>query len=177
MDYGTNNPCVFLLIGIHHDKIIVEKEYYYDSTEKGRQKTDLQYAKDLKEFIGGIEPEALIVDPSAASFKVQLSEEGLSTTDADNSVIDGIRYVSSLLVSGKLVVSKNCPNLIKEFSSYVWDQKRQAKGEDVPVKQHDHALDALRYALYTYQPDFGEAPQLISGGFGKAQREENRRRL
>jgi PBSX family phage terminase large subunit len=150
IDYGTNNPCVFLKIGVRGDTVTVEQEYYYSSTEKGKQLTDQQYSAKLKEFVGNFQPRTIIIDPSAASFKVQLRNDGFhNLRDADNSVIDGIRLVSSMLQAGKLKVCKCCPNLIKEFSSYVWDAKKQEKGLDEPVKKFDHALDALRYALQT----------------------------
>ena len=35
------------------------------------------------------------------------------------------------------------------YASYIWDQKASERGEDKPVKQHDHAMDALRYFCYT----------------------------
>lgn len=150
IDYGTNNPCAFLKIGVRGDSVTVEQEYYYDSVEKGKQLTDQQYSLKLKEFVGNFQPRSIIIDPSAASFKVQLRNDGFhNLRDADNSVIDGIRLVSSMLQAGKLKVCKCCPNLIKEFSSYVWDAKKQEKGLDEPVKKFDHALDALRYALQT----------------------------
>jgi PBSX family phage terminase large subunit len=150
IDYGTNNPCAFLLTGIRGNNATVEREYYYDSNEKGRQLTDAQYSKALKEFIGTTPVRSIIIDPSAASFKVQLRNDGFTNLkDADNSVIDGIRLVSSMLQGGRLKVCRTCPNLIKEFSSYVWDAKKQVKGEDEPVKKFDHALDALRYAVKT----------------------------
>ncbi|WP_426444230.1 hypothetical protein [Brevibacillus laterosporus] len=50
---------------------------------------------------------------------------------------------------GRLFVHESCANLIREFSSYSWDVKAQERGEDVVTKENDHALDALRYALYT----------------------------
>lgn len=175
IDYGTNNPCVFLMVGVRDDVATVEKEYYYDSTAKGRQLTDAQYSAALQEFIGKTEVDAVVIDPSAASFKVQVSNDGITTTDADNSVIDGIRFVSSMLQAGRLKISEQCPNLIKEFSSYVWDSKKQDKGEDAPMKQNDHALDALRYALYTYLPHQGHESILLSGGFGSGEQENNRR--
>jgi PBSX family phage terminase large subunit len=149
IDYGTSNPCAFLLISSSPKGVIVEKEYYYDSKVKGRQKTDAQYSKDLKEFLENVEYRQIILDPSAASFKAQLRTDGFRVRDADNSVIDGIRSVSTLLQGGRLQVHMSCINLIKEFSSYVWDGKKQAKGEDAPVKQFDHALDALRYGVQT----------------------------
>ncbi len=47
-------------------------------------------------------------------------------------------------------MSRRCRNLIKEFQSYVWDPKCLKTGEDKPLKENDHALDALRYALYSH---------------------------
>ena len=50
------------------------------------------------------------------------------------------------------IVAENCPNLLREFASYIWDSKAQERGEDKPVKENDHALDALRYLLQTLFP-------------------------
>lgn len=162
IDYGTNNPCVFLLMGTTKDKVVVEKEYYYNSIEKGHQKTDDEYSKDLKEFIGNIPIKVMVLDPSAASFKAQLRKDfpGIHIKDADNSVLDGIRLVSSFLQTGRLKVHKSCTNLIKEFSSYIWDVKSQTKGEDVPVKKFDHALDCVRYHCMTLMSKAG-SPRVL----------------
>jgi PBSX family phage terminase large subunit len=150
VDYGTNNPCAFLLIAIHEKGATVEKEYYYDAAKTNRQKTDAEYSRDLKEFIGTTRPRAIIIDPSALSFKVQLRNDGFfNLKDADNEVLDGIRTVASMISGGRLNVCACCENLIKEMGSYIWDKKAQAKGEDKPMKQHDHALDALRYGIHT----------------------------
>ena len=68
---------------------------------------------------------------------------------AKNDVLDGIRFVATLLNQGSFLIDKSCVNLIKEFSSYIWDAKAAERGEDRPVKEWDHALDALRYMCYT----------------------------
>lgn len=149
IDYGTNNPCAFLMIGTHNGEAFCAGEYYWDSLKKNRQKTDAEYADDLISFIGNVKVRYVIVDPSALSFKVELRRRGIPVKDADNSVLDGIRTVSRLLTAGKLHVNKSCENLIKEFSSYVWDEKSQTSGEDRPMKANDHALDALRYVMHT----------------------------
>jgi hypothetical protein len=44
-----------------------------------------------------------------------------------------------------LRVLAHCTKTISEFSAYRWDPKAQEKGEDKPIKQFDHAMDALRY--------------------------------
>lgn len=69
---------------------------------------------------------------------------------ADNAVVDGIRTVAAFLSQKRLFVyRKKCPNLLREFTTYVWDAQAQKRGEDRPLKQNDHALDALRYVVHT----------------------------
>lgn len=64
-------------------------------------------------------------------------------------MLDGIRYVASLLNSEKIMFNESCKNTIGEFNSYIWDKKASDKGEDKPIKEHDHAMDAVRYFCYT----------------------------
>lgn len=145
VDYGTANPCVFLMVAVREGRVYVAKEYYYDSVKNNRQKDDAEYVRDLKSFIGDTKIRSVLIDPSALSFKVTLRNAGILVRDADNSVLDGIRTVSRLLAGDNLKVNRSCSNLIKEFSAYAWDSKAQARGEDAPLKQNDHAQDALRY--------------------------------
>jgi PBSX family phage terminase large subunit len=151
VDYGTVNPCVFLLFALIKNKLFLIDEYYYDSRTVGRQKTDAEYSKDLQEFIKGRYPQEIIIDPSAASFILQLRNDGVSgVRQANNAVLDGIRAVASALSQGFLYLLRGkCPNTEKEFHSYVWDEKAQEHGEDRPMKQSDHAMDGIRYLIYT----------------------------
>ena len=90
----------------------------------------------------------IIVDPSAASFIQELRSRGWVVKEADNEVLDGIRKVSTLLETGRLMINKNnCLGLVSEMYSYVWDDKAIEHGEDKPVKQQDHGPDAIRYRV------------------------------
>lgn len=150
VDYGTNNPTVFLLVSEGRDRRwCVEREYSWDGREKQRQKTDSEYADDLVAFLGDERPEAIFVDPSAASFAAECRKRKLPVAPANNSVLEGIRTVGTLMASGRLMVHEGCSLLRREIPGYVWDPKAQARGEDAPVKANDHACDALRYALYS----------------------------
>lgn len=157
IDYGTANPTVFLLIGERtkntgEREAYVLKEYYYDGRKHQRQKTNAEYANDLVEFIGNIPITSIFVDPSAKSFITELRQDDritASVNEADNDVVEGIRVVSRNLKNDVLYVLDTCTNLIREFNSYMWDPKAQKQGEDKPIKENDHALDALRYYVYT----------------------------
>ncbi len=97
IDYGTANPMVFLDIYDDGQRFWVTREYYWDSEAEMRQKTDAEYADDLVAFIGPLNDAKVIVDPSAASFKAELSKRGIWHADADNEVNAGIRLVSMVL--------------------------------------------------------------------------------
>lgn len=149
-DYGTQNPTAFLLWNKAADKKwYCRREYYYSGREKGHQKTDKEFSDDLTKWLGGLSIRSVILDPAAASFKAQLEKDGYKVKKAKNDVLDGIRFVATLLNQGSFLIDESCTNLIKEFASYIWDAKAAERGEDKPVKEHDHALDALRYLAYT----------------------------
>ena len=150
IDYGTQNATAFLLWNKGRDgKWYCIREYYYSGRDKGIQKTDAEYAEDLKKFLDGTPVKAVIVDPSAASFIAELNKHGFTVIQADNAVEDGIRLVATLLNTARIAFSQSCKNTIMEFASYIWDPKAAERGEDKPIKQHDHAMDAVRYFCYT----------------------------
>jgi PBSX family phage terminase large subunit len=149
-DYGTQNATVFLLWQkLDKDNWICIKEYYYSGRDKGKQKTDSEFADDFEMFALGYDIKYVILDPSAASFRVELRNRGFKIMKANNDVENGIRFVATLLNEGKLMFMHSCDNTLKEFSSYVWDEKAAEHGEDKPIKQNDHAMDAVRYFCYT----------------------------
>lgn len=149
VDYGTQNPCVFLLWGHSHGKWYAIKEYYYSGRDRGVQKTDSAYADDLEKFLEGLNPVAVIVDPSAASFIAEIKERGYRVKKAKNDVADGIRLVGAMLSKKEIFFSRSLTDTINEFSMYVWDSSSVDRGEDKPLKENDHAMDAVRYFCST----------------------------
>lgn len=154
VDFGTTNPTSFTLIG-YNDQLFpnawVEKVYYYNSREHFRQKTDTEQAEDLVEFIQGYGVKAIYIDPSANSFILEARKQGIKNIfEANNDVINGIRFVAKWINDGTLKICANCKPLIKEMMNYVWDEKSEKLGEDRPVKKDDHCIDSLRYAIFTH---------------------------
>lgn len=149
-DYGTQNATVFLMWekGADGNWYCVD-EYYYSGRDESSQKTDDEYADDLDKFIAGRSIEAVIIDPSAASFIALLRKKKYRIKKARNDVLPGIRVVGSLLNTGRIFFTSECKHTIQEFGSYIWDAKACERGEDKPLKQHDHAMDAVRYFCYT----------------------------
>lgn len=152
IDYGTTNPFAALLCFEDDDKFWIHSEYYFNSRAEGYQKTDEQYLEDINKWLIenlGTNPyPQLIVDPSAASFIVAARTRGYRVKEADNSVLDGIRQVATMLARRILLINKNCKNLIREILGYVWDDSSKIEKEK-PLKMNDHAVDAMRYWVKT----------------------------
>ena len=141
-DYGTVNPSSFGLWGFKGGIWYRLQEYYYDSRRFGQQKTDEEYYLELEKLIGGRKIQAVICDPSAASFITCIKRHGkYRVIPAKNDVLDGIRRVSDALKSGKIRICKGCTDTIREFSLYRWEEG----GKDAPRKENDHAMDDIRY--------------------------------
>lgn len=159
IDYGTSNPCVFLLFekGVSGNWYLT-KEYYYSGRDSGKQKTDWEYLQDFLSFIPNNLKEA-VVDPSAASFITALKKAGVKVRKAKNDVLDGIRYTGTALNLGKIKILKTCTNTLKEFGEYHWDTN---KNIDQPVKENDHCMDALRYFAFTILKRFERLNRKVS---------------
>lgn len=151
IDYGTLNPFSAGLWGKSGNIWYRIKEYYYDGRKQGYQKTDEEYYTELEQLTKGLNVTGVIVDPSAASFITVIRRKGrYNVIPADNNVLDGIRYTADCLKNNKIKFNECCENTFAEFVSYVWDTKyAQKTGEDKPVKEHDHAMDDIRYFCYT----------------------------
>ena len=147
VDYGTVNPTAMGLWLVRDGTAIMVKEYYYNSRKEGRQKTDEEYYRDLEVFAGNEPIQRVVVDPSAASFKECIRRHGkFHVWDAQNAVIDGIRYTATLLQAGRLLFDASCKNTFDEFGSYCWNEEA---GEDAVIKENDHSMDQMRYFAMT----------------------------
>lgn len=146
-DYGTVNPASFGLWGRKSEVWYRLDEYYYDSKKEGSQRTDEEHYEALCNLVGERDVHTVTVDPSAASFIQVIERHGrFRVLPAKNSVVDGIRRVSSALKEGSIRICNNCVDSVREFSLYRWDEK---EGAEVPVKENDHAMDDIRYFVTT----------------------------
>ena len=154
-DYGTTNPCVFLDTYDDGETIYIDNEYRWDSRSKEAlktgqpQKTDAEYVEAMTAFMGD-DPQyycGIIVDPSAASFILALKQAGFLVFPGDNDVKDGIRVCASLFQQKKIKIHRRCKGLIDELHSYAWDERATLIGDERPVKENDHAPDAMRYRI------------------------------
>jgi PBSX family phage terminase large subunit len=148
VDFGFTNPCAVIHIKKDYDNNYwVVSEYY----QRGR--TDEQigdYVKSCRFNIVYADPE----NPSAISV---LNAKGINIGEVikgKGSIQTGINKVRNLFKRNKIRIHKDCVNLISELETYSYpDKKADRNEEENPIKENDHAMDALRYAISMNQPD------------------------
>ena len=145
-DYGTLNPFSAGLWCWDGKTATRIREYYYSGRENQKNKTDEEYADEIKKLIGEADVKSIIVDPSAASFIEVLRRRGYMVRKANNDVTNGIMTTARFLQDGVIKIHRDCKDCIREFGLYRWDEKA---ADDRPIKENDHAMDETRYFAYT----------------------------
>jgi phage terminase large subunit len=142
MDEGYTNPAVILDVGIDGDgRLHIFREFYRRGVlQKDVVKTAAEWADEFAHYV-------IAVDAAAAGLIADLRDMGLPADGYKGRVLDGITAVQGYLAiqgDGKprLTVDPSCVETINEFESYVWKPEK-----DEPVKENDHAMDALRYGV------------------------------
>lgn len=150
IDSGIENPTVYLDCYWDGETLWVDREYYHFGKKDRDKKAESDYADDFEKFFSD-RPllSTIVIDPAAAGLKAELAKRGYITNDADNSVVPGIQLVATMFKKRKIRVHKRCTSFIKELHTYAWDDKSCAHGDERPIKQADHACDALRYLVFT----------------------------
>ena len=140
VDVGTRNPTAILTVHqAGDDRVHVSREVYR------RNLSSAEIVAAIREAIDGTDAETVVIDPSAAGYILELQRLGYHVTKGDHAITEGIGRLTTALADG-LTVDPSCTNLVAEFESYRYPDGTRTES-DKPIKDHDHALDALRYAV------------------------------
>jgi phage terminase large subunit len=149
IDEGFTNPAVILEIGEDSDgRFHVFREFY----KRGVRPED--FVNITEDWARSIGSPLVAVDEAAAGLIADLRARGLNAQGAKGRtpdstgkhiILDGIAAIQNRLkVSGdgkpRLTIDPSCVEVINELESYVWKPEK-----DEPIKENDHAMDALRY--------------------------------
>jgi len=141
-DLHPSKANILLAIGRDGDG----RPHVIDETVKA-SRTLVWWAEEARRMMERWGEGRLIYDPSRGDCQEYFEAVGIYTEPGDNAVAPGIECVMIALhpVDGvpNLLVHERCTQLREEFPAY------QYGGDEKPIKVNDHALDALRYGLYT----------------------------
>ena len=146
VDFGFTNPTAVIHVNVLDGCYYVVKEWY----KTGR--TEEQTA----DYVMSCNFNYVYPDPEAPSAIEVMHKKGIPVQEVvknKDSIRNGINRIRQLLKTNRLKIHIGCTNLISEFESYAYaDSKPDRNENENPVKDHDHALDALRYVLVSNEP-------------------------
>jgi PBSX family phage terminase large subunit len=144
LDFGFTNPTAILKIEIDRDDTYWITEEWYKTGQTTEQ---------IVEVLHRMKPTAVYPDPAEPDRILILQQNGVNVREVSKDIVAGIDRVRELFKQRRIKIHKSCINLISELETYCYPEKMADKNEpEKPIKEHDHALDALRYALYTIKP-------------------------
>lgn len=142
LDYGyTNDPTAFVAFKANPIKkqIYIYKEFYRT------RMLNCDIAEEIKAL--GFAKERIRADCAEPKSNDDLRRLGISritpSVKGRDSILNGI----SAICEYQIIVNPACVNMIRELSSYVYDDKRNENGLKMPKDSENHLCDALRYAF------------------------------
>lgn len=142
VDWGYEHPTAIEIIG--HDK---KGNYYLVDEAYGQlEQVDPHWIAVAKQFQEEYEHNMTFWCDTARTEHIRnFQQHHINAKNGYKNVLDGIEKVASIIKQHKFYVVKGAaPHFINEIYQYIWDEKTGA-----PVKEHDHAQDAVRYCIAT----------------------------
>lgn len=144
IDFGYTNPSSIIPVKIDSDNHYWVLEEFYKTSQ-----TTEQIAEQAKLY----KPTKVYPDPAEPDRIEILKKYGLNCREVSKDIVAGVDRVRELFKQNRIHISPDCHNLIHELETYRYPEKKPDQNEqEKPVKENDHALDAIRYALYMVTP-------------------------
>jgi hypothetical protein len=151
IDFGYAVPFCCLWVARDHDRRFYLYREHYES-----QRTLSYHAERIKQISGRERYRATFADWDAQG-RAELEDKGIKTVAARKDLHAGIEAVQRVLkVQGdgrpRLFIFENCKNTIREIQGYRWRTGSEHKNPvDEPEDVDNHAMDALRYAIFSIE--------------------------
>jgi hypothetical protein len=144
VDFGFHNPSAVVFGVLDNDDVL----WIVDEIYRARM-TDDELIRKIWPLSEKYQTDRFWCDPSAPQSIEKMRRADLRASPAVNNLNPGIRAVAARIRTGRLRVSRRCRKLIAEAELYHCpeDDETTAQRKDQPIKENDHALDALRYLI------------------------------
>jgi phage terminase large subunit len=149
LDFGYTNPSALVKV-THYEGANYAQEVLYQSSL-----TVPELINILKQEIKDKSP--IYADCAEPKTIEEIYKAGINVLPSDKDVWAGIVGVKSY----PLFIRHGSANLIKEIQGYKWKKDKNDNVLEEPVKSNDHALDAMRYAIFTHLTKPVEASFMI----------------
>lgn len=148
-DWGFTDPMTGLLFGVTHSNEYYLLEEFYKTQ---MQTEDLIKWYQQKEIEIGQKINMIVCDTSEPDRIQKLKMNKLNSIMARKEINIGLNAVMITIKSNRLFINENAVETIKEMLTYSYPEKDSVAAKlDKPLDKYNHAMDALRYAVYMHE--------------------------
>lgn len=157
-DWGYTNPGTSIVVGVDDDLnfYIIDAIYKTQVNVDSSNPNENTWVKMDQQLFKKYPIQIIYADPARADNVDVYRRKRFPIRSADNSVMAGIQTVMTMLKvdeeTGKtrLYVCEDLKHVIEEFQAYKWAEQKDGNLKEEPDKKNDHAMDAIRYAIFNY---------------------------
>lgn len=165
MDFGfTNDPTTLIRLLVDtRRKIVYADERLFRTGMKNPMIVEAMRADKVPAKV------PVYADCAEPKSIAEIKDGGFNVIACDKSAptkSDKLSFQLQWMQGWTLKVTKASLNMIRELRNYMWAKDASGKTMNYPVGGFDHALDALRYALWTHfaiNPGYGQYNISIKG--------------
>lgn len=150
LDYGFQNPTAILFIAYDPETrtAVIYDEYYRSGMIIPDIANDYKTNPYWKEAKRIADPSIYHTDKDGRSIFTDFLQQGIFWGRGSNDKVRGFVRVNQLFRQGRLKITKNCINFVREINNYKWKQQKPFIQKNLPEEAQaydDHLMDALRY--------------------------------
>ncbi len=147
LDWGFNHPTAIVVAKVKDARFYVVDEW------KQSGKTTPEIIKKALEFKQKHGVTMWYPDPARPDQIEEFKRGGLNCGEVSKEIPMGIGLVAGLMKSKRFFVASHCNELLDELAQYRYEETPDGKpGKEVPVKENDDMVDAMRYMCVGYRP-------------------------
>jgi len=141
LDFGHNDPNVIIRSVVKDKDAFHEQLLYKSGMTVSELIAYMQTTIPKKEW-----SKPMYADSQRPEVIKEIRNAGFNIKAAQKNIVAGIDFLKRM----RHFVKEDSSDLIKEFRAYSWKTDKRGNIIDEPVDFMNHALDSIRYSLYSH---------------------------
>ena len=143
-DFGWVNPCAYIKLHLDTEN---KKIYVFDEFYARRCTTD-EFAKAIRKRCEGRKLYCDSAEPDRINI---MKRYGIAAEKGKKGKAKGNKQAVTRRIDWlhdyEILIDVHCVNLIEEMRLYRWETDSEGHRLEIPLKENDHGIDAMSYAL------------------------------
>ncbi len=148
VDWGWENPAAIVVLYLY------DKCWYVVEEWKSVHRTTAEIIQVINNKISEHHATLVYPDPAEPDRIEECRRANIPVMEANKDIKGGVSCLQQLIREKRFFVFNNCAETLLEISMYHYPELPEDENlkKDIPFKFNDHLMDAMRYAIFSYNP-------------------------